>query len=239
MTIEEVHEELRHCLSDWEGFLANKNFIERNRFICWPNYQPTILQHVSWEDVELCATNKQYSFQLHDGSVVQLLYDFRGKSNSVRNATLAYFEAPPQYDDQEDETLEQSGADEFLAGTDTSGPRWIRLDYKDTGNQSCVHADCHLHLAGFPDTRISVNGVPGPRQFVEALFAWFYPDVYSQAKLDADPDDRYKRVIDVNRVCHPITPSIGFHPICFLSLPPSVRHTTLPRAVEVPRKICR
>jgi hypothetical protein len=144
---------------------------------------------------------------------------------------LAYFEAPPQEVDADRE--EGNPADQFdpeaLSPADVpTRPRWIRLDYEASDTGTCVHSDCHLHLAGFPDTRVIVNGVPGPRQFVEMVFAWLYPAIYLEEKLAVDEDARRDRVIEINRVCLPIGIAGGYHPICFLSLPPSIRYQTLP-----------
>jgi hypothetical protein len=56
----------------------------------------------------------------------------------------------------------------------------IRFDYSPSDRRPYVHEHAHLHLPSFAQTRIAVSGFPSPQQFVELVFAWFYPDIYER-----------------------------------------------------------
>jgi hypothetical protein len=54
----------------------------------------------------------------------------------------------------------------------------IRFDYTPADRRPYVHEHAHLHLPSFAQTRVAVSGFPSPQQFIELVFAWFYPDIY-------------------------------------------------------------
>jgi len=54
----------------------------------------------------------------------------------------------------------------------------IRFDYSPSDRRPYVHEHAHLHLPSFAQSRVAVSGFPSPQQFVELVFAWFYPDIY-------------------------------------------------------------
>jgi hypothetical protein len=63
---------------------------------------------------------------------------------------------------------------------------WIRCDYDEVGRHGLAHAACHLHLNGFPESRLPVRGIPTPIQFVDFVIALAYPDIFNATHLDAD-----------------------------------------------------
>ena len=64
---------------------------------------------------------------------------------------------------------------------------WLRIDYDPRVAGGVLHAPCHLHVHGAPTVRIPVDRVPTPRAFVEAIAAWFYPQLYAKHRtLDAE-----------------------------------------------------
>jgi hypothetical protein len=63
---------------------------------------------------------------------------------------------------------------------------WIRLDYDPGAARGVVHAASHLHMSLTETVRLPVAGVPTPKQFVEAVVSWFYPDEYAHAHLNQD-----------------------------------------------------
>jgi hypothetical protein len=221
MTPNETLLDIRSCVSDWDGLVANQRAIRSGRLVCWANYRSTIDNEVTWSTVTSLATNLQYSFQLFDGSLIQLLYDFSLPGDDLRSTRLAYYEGR-LYEEPDDDKFE----DTILPLEETREerlPRWVRLDYGRHGNPSCIHSECHLHFGGLPETRISCNAVPGPRQFLEGVFAWFYPELYRERILARDLSDRARRYVDVNRHSHTLTPSDHFHSLVHLSLPGSIR----------------
>jgi hypothetical protein len=172
--------------------LANNESTVRDRLVCWTNYRPLRLpDQLTFDDVARLASDRQYSFQVaDDGSILQLFYQFDESGRSVKNATLAYLQGQPaehedvelndQYMDPPDE-----GGPEPAAIIAASHPQWIRIDFEENGSRCPIHADCHLHLAGFPTSRITLSNLPSPKQFVEMVMAWFYPDSYRAHRLDS------------------------------------------------------
>ncbi len=220
MTPDETLRELNACFTDWPGFLANKNATLRGRIVAWPNYVPSIEKNVTWETVSLLASNRQYSFQLIDGSIIQMLYDFSAPQAELKSAMLAYYENRIEEEPDEETEGEVVPLDD---DSNSSSPKWLRMDFSKREDGSSIHAHCHLHLSGFPDTRISCAGVPGPRQFLESLLAWLYPDHYRDTVLVREDDDLKLRLVDVNRVCIQIMPREHFNSLLHLTLPPSIR----------------
>ena len=138
--------------------------------------------------VEQLAEQRQYSLQiLTDGSLIQLFYEFAADGKTLRAASLGFFYSgkltevseelePPL--DEIDEVLPDSPAD-YFAGS------WLRVDYDPAAARDCLHYDCHLHSSLSDDMRVAVNRVPTPKQFIELVLAWFYPETYRSNRLPA------------------------------------------------------
>lgn len=220
MTPDETFHEINKCFSDWPGHLANKNATLRHNVISWQNYIPQIIKDVSREAVSALASNRQYSFQLIDGSLIQMLYDFSTRNRELKSAMLAYYENHVEDELDEETEGEISPLEE---DTRARSPRWLRLDFRPHGDSDSTHSHSHLHLSGFPDTRISCAGVPGPRQFLESLFAWLYPDHYQEIVLSKEKDELKLRLIDINRISFRVTALEHFNSLLHLTLPPSIR----------------
>lgn len=60
----------------------------------------------------------------------------------------------------------------------------VRIDYSPSDRRPYVHEFSHLHLPSFAKTRVAVSGFPSPQQFVELVFAWFYPDIYEERYIN-------------------------------------------------------
>jgi hypothetical protein len=229
MTPDETLKELNACLQDWQGFVANKNATLRRKLLAWPNHTPSIEREITWDTIASLASKKQYSFQLRDGSLVQMLYDFSSKGSQLASASLAYYESRV-----EEELEEEDGEVSPLAESLTeASPKWLRMDFTDLEHGSCIHSACHLHLAGFPETRIGCAGVPGPRQFLESLMAWLYPSQYRGVVLCMEDGERRQRYIDINRLCHHVAPVDQFNSIIHVALPPSIRSPILVGEAQV------
>lgn len=69
----------------------------------------------------------------------------------------------------------------------------LRIDYTPKNFRPFVHDSAHLHIPGFSSTRICVSGFPSPEQFIETVFAWFYPASYEE-KFNSSgvKDDDYR-----------------------------------------------
>jgi hypothetical protein len=76
----------------------------------------------------------------------------------------------------------------------------IRFDYTPSDRRPYVHEHAHLHLPSFAQTRIAVSGFPSPQQFVELVFAWFYPEIYER---------RYQTfAAELSPAAHDVDPSV-------------------------------
>jgi hypothetical protein len=117
--------------------------------------------------------------------------------------------------DNEDEQSEIDELEEFdisqnftsLDGKNTVS--WFRIDYqplKETLNfennkkeiiesTGILHSKCHLHISGFPNSRFPIFGIPTPKQFIEIIIAFCYPEKYQKYRLD-----KQGNYVDINRI---------------------------------------
>jgi hypothetical protein len=165
--------QLTATFNDWSGLLVNAEYIRREQTISWQNAgRPMLPENVTFADVALMAEARQYSFQLlTDGSLFQLFYRYDSDAQSLTDAVLAYYEGRSSEDDDE-EALRQ--------GTSSDLARWLRIDFNSTDVRCSLHNDAHMHVSGFPGTRIPLDGVPTPKQFVELVMAWCYPELFAE-----------------------------------------------------------
>lgn len=84
------------------------------------------------------------------------------------------------------------------------GVSWLRIDYQDGERGGVLHHDCHMHVGGFPDSRLPLNCVPNPHQFIEWIFAFRYPGIYRRHRLDGS--NSYRRVEDARQINTPQFP---------------------------------
>jgi hypothetical protein len=92
---------------------------------------------------------------------------------------------------------------------------WFRIDYQPLietvsleknkkeviESTGILHSKCHLHISGFPNSRFPVCGIPTPKQFIEIIIAFCYPEKYQKYRLNqhgnyVDPN----RIKDVNKI---------------------------------------
>ena len=163
----------------WPGFFANANYIRADNEITWPNRINFDVETTP----ELLATlieHRQFSMQVvHDGSIFQLYYGFSRTGGRLAEASLGFF-----FGGESAETI----GDPYVEGVMPTGvpenpPGWVRLDFDPAAGTDCVHYHSHLHLSLSSNVRIPVKRVPTPKQFVELIIAWFYPEIYRQHRL--------------------------------------------------------
>jgi len=163
----------------WPKLFANHNYIRAENEITWPNRIRFDVETTP----DLLATlieHRQYSMQVvDDGSVFQLYYAFSKNGAKLLEASLGFVFAG--------ETVEPIG-DPFAEGVMPTGiPEsplgWVRLDYDPMAGKDCVHYHSHLHLSLSSGVRIPVKRIPTPKQFVELIVAWFYPEIYRAHRL--------------------------------------------------------
>jgi hypothetical protein len=223
VSLNNVFAEMRSLVTDWDGVLLNPRWVRRDNELTWEErsglWLPTRMTREALADV---ARRGQYSFQIDDGSLLQMWYLFAADKTTLRSATLGYYRNEPsrdaevnaprdqqpgtelapdhevtadngepadgaveaevegseveQTDDGEVVTTEVDAANDPLA--------WLRIDYDPSAFRGCIHEKCHMHVSLSGDMRVGVRGVPSPRQFVEAVMSWFYPDEYEARHLD-------------------------------------------------------
>ncbi len=97
---------------------------------------------------------------------------------------------------------------------------YLRIDYAPHQSGGVLHHDCHLHISGFPYTRMIVSGLPTPKQFVEFIMAICYPDIYRGKRLN--PTGMYANdndIYSVNSPCFHAPPNTVYNQIAHLKIP--------------------
>jgi hypothetical protein len=243
MRLSELRSQLRSFLSgDWSGILLNPNYLQDGHTMTWHNYSSMMAPDpLSFEDVATLSKARQYSFQLSvDGSLFQFYYSYDRYNREISEARIAYYEANGAGFSGDSSGLHQAQAvhsdDESATGPlpvlgpdeggpratqlDKRGPRWFRIDFRANGPKSILHHTCHLHLGGFPGSRLIVAGVPTPKQFVEFVVCCCYPDLYRSIRLNAEGDWRdQKRIENVNAMKVHSPPNVLFQQITHLRIP--------------------
>jgi hypothetical protein len=195
VTIADVEEQVRDTYWDWRGLLVNPRYCREGLRVSWNRYAVGIIREpITYEKVRSLVETKQFSFQCaEDGSVFQLLYQF-ASDDDLQLARLAFYKAHVPLG----EAIESSGPlptfdDEFIP--------WMRFDYTSEHAAGVLHHESHLHISGFPGTRLAVSGVPGPRQFIEFVFASCYPDYYRTHRLKEDGTYTDEKLMKQVNVC--------------------------------------
>jgi hypothetical protein len=189
MRISDVHSLLVSTYHDWGGFLANPRFARIGDAISWAGRTGTFLPDlVRSTDILTLVEHKQYTFQtLDNGSILQFYYEFDRSGNEVRAASLAYYGSPNSL--SEEEGFPQDQNEDFSAETSHVHPHifmsWLRIDFNPQTAHGVLHHDCHLHVGGFPNSRLMVRRLPSPKQFVEFVVAACHPEQYRAHRLNS------------------------------------------------------
>ena len=225
MLISDLYSSLVSMQMDWKGILLNPNYVRKDWIISWQNYGGlTVGDNVTTKTVLELGKNRQYSFQLRDGSLLQLYYEFQTNGNILENASLAFYKftdgqalASEDAEEWADEEIRMDGAleDELLVP-------WVRIDCCPQHRRGVIHSAIHMHSNIGLSVRIPVSGVPTPKQFIEATIAWFYPEKYASRHLDSngkyeDPE----RVAAINRHNIPCFDDHDARQILYLDMPKS------------------
>jgi hypothetical protein len=235
MNINDVMESLGSTFADWSTVLINNRFIRRtsqiSQEISWiGNDTPRVEQYpVMYDDVIRLFDNNIYSFQvIEDGSLFQLYYLFDSRGRNLQRASLTFYcTAPTDVFVQNEELGSSSNTDDLeivdevsLGGYTNFPVSWMRIDYAPRQARGVLHHECHMHLSGFPNTRLVVAGLPTPYQFVEFVMAACYPIQYEQHRLNDRWIYRDNGDIDrVNTYCFPWSDSPIFRQITHIRIP--------------------
>lgn len=192
---------LTSAFDDWDWLLANPRYARSQSRVAWDDFAHHMLPFRVMPEhlVELSETG-QYSFQVADGSLFQLIYQFDPTGNVLLYGSLGFYRTlddPFLSSEHEPEQVGYEGVSDTSELDDKPGAPveqarisetipWIRLDYDPSAASGCLHPASHLHASIAETVRIAVAGVPTPKQFVEAVFSWFYPDQYRERHLLED-----------------------------------------------------
>lgn len=205
MNVEQVIKHLWTAQEFWRPLLVNPQFLRIGDTAAWVGYDPGVGRKIrNTGDFVGLSTSRQYSCKINvDDSLLQLVYAFDEDEKTLLSARLAYYQSPLSLRDEAtmddtwapDESTSDDESD-FIGNPDTVS--WIRIDYDPGAHRDVVHTCCHLHVHGFSESRISIDGVPSPKQFIEFVLAVFYPKEYSSKRIGADgrprPRDIFARI---------------------------------------------
>jgi hypothetical protein len=197
MRVNDVVGQLVATYTEWNDVLANPRFVRKGRLITWRDYSSAkIIVPSSHADVVKLYEAGQYSFQMTDGSLLQLSYTYAASKDELTKARLAFYKVgqqsleivEPADPDTINDLLLASDSPELIepAVHRPISISWLRIDYSPKTTAGVLHNSCHLHLSAFPSTRVVVAGVPTPKQFVEFIIALCYPNIYREHRLDKD-----------------------------------------------------
>lgn len=245
MRINDVEGLLISAYIDWSKFIGNPRGVRKDSIITWTDRAPRMLDHpVLASDVVSLADDGQFTFQvIHDGSLIQMYYSFDRRGVALQSARLAFYNAVVddklisayknsisvgatsnvELDFALENTLDEP--DEVEKETQFGGLRngpvsWFRIEYDPEASMGILHHDCHIHLSSFPSSRFVVAGVPNPRQFIEFIMAFCYPELYKEHRLNKEGYyESLTKITSVNSICFPVTQSTLFNQIAHFRIP--------------------
>ena len=92
MRVNDVLGLLESVRNDWDFLLLNSRNQRFGNTVSWRQEQSFFFaDRVTYQDVIEAADQGQYSFQVYDGSLIQLYYAFDGDGETLRSARLAYY----------------------------------------------------------------------------------------------------------------------------------------------------
>lgn len=155
---------LRQLITDWDGFLLNPNYRRCNNEVNWISDDEIMFPpNLTIDHLLRYIKQHNYSYMIHDGSLLQFRYVFRNDKTSLEYACLSFM----KFIDVAEDNL-----------SNKVPVPWMRVDYCPELAKGITHTACHLHLSISEEVRIPLNMIPTPRQFVLAVIAWFYPDEF-------------------------------------------------------------
>jgi hypothetical protein len=182
MTASDVYSQLIAVFVDWQGVLKDPQYIRRGDEITWSNATQSILpDKLTRVATRELSKSGQFTFRIsEDDSILQISYVF-ARTGDLECARLAYYEVGSSF--QVEEGINVYPSEDEPSDTPA---HWVRFDYVRTQRCRALHMDSHLHVSGLPGTRIAVEGVPTPKQFVEFVISHFYVDTYESVRLHGD-----------------------------------------------------
>jgi hypothetical protein len=175
------------------GLLTDRNYaytyqLGRNTVcVAWNNFGiPRFADFGTIDEYMHLLTNRQYTYLLFDGSLIQLVYYFRNRR--VVQHHLGFYSPPVSLQQKEldlylehgltlDDLLnDKIASDNFASDLRLKSP--IRFDF-DVENNREDHPASHLHLSE-SHCRIAVFAPLSIGHFVRFVFRHFYPDCWKE-----------------------------------------------------------
>lgn len=186
MKLNDVIGSARSALLDWEPLLLNPRVIRRwNREMTWENVQAGSTEPRSAEDFIRLSDEGQYSFQVDSNGFFQLSYAFSA-GGKLETARLGFYELVTENSEEPAETADVTDPVVTPLPTlkqSTLEVRGIRADFAPLDASSCIHAENHLHILGYDETRLGISHTPTPAQFIELAFMLFRPEAYVEKRV--------------------------------------------------------
>lgn len=200
MKISDTFQSLISSYIDWNVVLGDPcyNYITKH-IVAWNSYKHEIFEPpIRRSIVASLIKNRQYSFKIFDDdSIIQLFYQYAPDNEALIEAHLSYYnsgftvtelEEKNIFKNEESVTIFEvpiSYSPEFPVdlSNDPLVP-WIRIDYDPEEHNGPLHHACHMHISLLDNCRIPLSQVPSPRQFIEFVMAFFYPEQYRITRLD-------------------------------------------------------
>lgn len=200
MKISDTLSSLVASYCDWSSILINPRYVRQGNTITWENYRPKSFDGPLFPNNVISLIDEgQYSFQIiADGSIIQIYYSYDSKDNLI-GANLAY--------------LSMNDNSDLPVG-------WVRIDYDPLSARGLSHPKCHIHWSLFPNSRIAVNGIPSPRQFIEFILCSFYPEIYEERHFNETGNyvDE-SRIRTLNSLCFPMSEEIYYKHMSHFVIP--------------------
>ena len=244
MRINDIEGLLISAYMDWSSFIGNYRVARRDSIITWTDRVPRMLDHpVMASDVVSLANDGQYTFQVHDGSLIQMYYSFDRRGFQLQAARLAFYSAVvdnklinaykrsisvdtiSDYEQEFNDEIALDEPDEVEKETQFGGLKngpvsWLRIEYAPQAAMGVLHHDCHIHFSTFPNSRFVVAGVPNPRQFIEFIMAFCYPELYRTHRLNNEGQYiNLEKINSVNSTCFPLIEDAVFNQIAHFRIP--------------------
>lgn len=225
MKINDAFDCLRSTFIEWDGFLVNNRYIKKsNTEITWEGHQNIDFAYpITTSYILKLIEIGQFSFQIgKDGSIFQIYYAYDRRGKNICKSSLSFFYLGSVIDQ---EILEEYDFLEYLPDKEVG---WFRIDYDIDSSHyhGVVHAKSHMHLGLFPDTRLVVDRLLNPKQFVEFVISTCYPDYYKSTRLDEQ--DRFKDLAHICTINDPLLPESHDDDLCGF-----VPHLRIPNRIAV------
>ena len=177
-----IKEEVYSIYDDYKGYgIFTDNRIEINeekngkKIISWPNYKSGIIKKEYLHIYRNIISERQYSYQFKDNSILQFYYDF-SEDNILEKARLAYYPLPKFTCEISDEELLEHFIEFDYSYNDASyiienggfltNTSHIRIDYD---KNVTSHDKCEIQIDGLHEIRIPCSILINPLYFFEFI----------------------------------------------------------------------